>query len=105
MKELKPWTEKSKVNFRIGVEARGYRHLDRQNIKEEEKMDIICGDLNDFFSNHKDCAFEAFVESDEIDICHFCKQPYEEYEDNCANCGKGAKEMMLENLADKEGKK
>jgi hypothetical protein len=101
----KPWTEKSKVNFRIEVDARGYSHLSRSRLTEEQKKHQICSDLNDFFNQHKDCPFEAFVECDEIDICHFCKEPYEDDDGNCASCGKGAKEMMLENLADKEDKK
>lgn len=103
----RPWTKSKKVNFRIEVEARGYRHLDRSYIGVEAKLEQICRDLNDFFSSHKDCAFEAFVNADEIEVCQFCGEPYEEvfepgiyieFNGVCANCGKGSKEAMIEQL-------
>ena len=103
----RPWTEKSKVNYRIEVEGKGYGYLYRQKLTEGQRQECICDDLNEFFKQHKDCPFEAYVNADEIDVCHFCKQPYEEYEDVCANCGKGSKELMLEKLDEnkKEAKK
>jgi hypothetical protein len=99
----RPWTKKKETNHRVEIEwhrVSRYREASRQC---DEEADM----LNDLFKEHKnfdDCS--AFTNYDEVDVCVFCNNEYEEMIDEdtnepvCANCGKGAKEAMLEKLKD-----
>jgi hypothetical protein len=95
------WTKKKKINYRVEVSRRSFRGRDPEDICEE-----IAEDLNTLFQEHKDFdTHRAEINYDEIDVCFFCDEPYEEDTDvkgepYCAICGKGPKEMMLEKLKD-----
>ncbi len=105
----RPWTKKKKLNYRVEVEATGYNS--RTFTKE-----AICGqienDLNDLFRSHTDFKnYSANVNYDEVLVCQFCEEHYEEiYEPSmgtefngvCVNCGKGSREAMIEKLKDKK---
>ncbi len=96
----RPWTKTIQQHWRVEVE--GGRYFPKG---EKDYYIELARDLNELLREHN-CFknYSAYATYDEIDICTFCHEKYEEdYNEDtkeyfCANCGKGAKEMMLEQL-------